>query len=408
MTIINGGQGKGPSLVGRGAERVKCGEGRKVRAWRRSPGWKNRHDFFLENDHTRNPDDLSMKPVLIDLRSDTVTRPTPAMRRAMADAEVGDDVYGEDPTVRALEERVAALLGKEAALFVPSGTMANQIAIGSHCRAGDELVCADTSHVYVWEGGGIARLWGVTPRTLAVSGGLLSVEALEGRIRPDDSHYPRTRLVCLENTHNRGGGKVHSFEEVEAISKWARGHGLALHLDGARLMNAVVASGVSAARWGELFDTVSICFSKGLGAPVGSAVAGPSELIKREGHRLRKVLGGGMRQAGIIAAGALHGLDHHVERLAEDHANAGLIAGAVERTRGLRLESGPVETNLVWVEVDPALGTAAEVAARLRERGVLVSALGAQVLRACTHLEVTREQAERAAEAVLDAGGGRS
>jgi threonine aldolase len=340
---------------------------------------------------------------MIDLRSDTVTRPTPAMRRAMAEAEVGDDVFGEDPTIRALEERFAGMLGKEAALFVPSGTMANQIAVGVHAGPGDELLCAATSHVYVWEGGGIARLWGVTTRTFPGTCGLLTREELEGKIRPDDAHYPRTRLVCLENTHNRGGGRVQPIEQVAAIAVWARSNGLAMHLDGARLFNAVVASGRSAAEWASHCDTVSVCFSKGLGAPVGSALAGSRSLI-REAHRLRKVLGGGMRQAGILAAGALYALEHHVERLAEDHEHARLLAAAVERSGGLRLESGPVETNLVWIEVDPRLGTAGEVAARLRERGVLVAALGPQTLRACTHLDVSREDVRRAAEEIERVG----
>ena len=338
-------------------------------------------------------------PIPIDLRSDTVTKPTHAMRRAMAEAEVGDDVYGEDPTVLALECKTAELLGKEAALFVPSGTMANQIAVGIHCAPGDEILCGATCHVYVWEGGGIARLSGVTPRSIESDGGMVTRPALEGKIRPDDGHYVRTRLVSLENTHNRAGGRVHPIDDVAATSAWARSNGLAMHLDGARLMNAVVASGVSAAEWGRHFDTVSICFSKGLGGPVGSAIAGPRDLI-RKAHRLRKVFGGGMRQAGILAAAAIHALDHHVARLADDHANAKLLAEAVEATGGLSLESGPVETNLVWIEVDPSLGTAAEVVAHLRARGVLVSALGPQVVRACTHLDVSREDCLRAAEAI--------
>jgi threonine aldolase len=335
----------------------------------------------------------------IDLRSDTVTRPTPAMRRAMAEAEVGDDVYGEDPTVLDLERKTAELLGKEAALFVPSGTMANQIAIGVHCSPGDEVLCSATAHVYVWEGGGIARLSGVTPRTVGSHGGMVTRASLEGKIRPDDGHYARTRLVSLENTHNRAGGKVHPLEDVSAISQWARSNGLAVHLDGARLMNAVVASGISASEWAGHFDTVAICFSKGLGAPVGSAIAGPRDFIKKA-HRLRKVFGGGMRQAGILAAGAIHALDHHVERLAEDHANARLLAEAVDSTDGLSLESGPVETNLVWIEVHPSLGTAAEVVARLKSRGILISALGPQVARACTHLDVSQEDCLRAADAI--------
>ena len=304
----------------------------------------------------------------IDLRSDTVTKPTPAMRRAMAEAEVGDDVYGEDPTVKRLEQRCAKLLGKEAALFVPSGTMANQIAIGVHCAPGDELVCGETAHVYVWEGGGIARLWGATARPLAGDLGMISAGDLAGKVRPDDGHYVRTRLVCLENTHNRAGGRVQPIDDVAAIAEWARANGLAMHLDGARLMNAVVASGVSAEAWASHFDTVSVCLSKGLGAPVGSIVAGTAAMMKAA-HRLRKVLGGGMRQAGILAAAAIHALDHHVDRLAEDHANAKILADAVQEVEGLSLESGPVETNLVWVRVDPAFATAGDLASRLKTAG---------------------------------------
>lgn len=335
----------------------------------------------------------------IDLRSDTVTRPTPAMRAAMAEAEVGDDVLGEDPTVLALERRTAELLGKEAALFVPSGTMANQIAVAVHAGPGDELLCDATAHVYVWEGGGVARLSGVTARPLAGGNGVLTRAQLEDKVRPDDGHYVRTRLVWLENTHNRGGGRVQPVAAVAEISTWARSHGLAMHLDGARLWNAVAASGVAAADWGRHFDTVSVCFSKGLGAPVGSAIAGPSALI-RKAHRLRKVFGGGMRQAGVIAAGALYALENHVGRLADDHRNARVLARAVAETDGVTLESGPVETNLVWVEVEPSLGTAAEVAARLRAEGVLVSALGPQVIRACTHLDVSAAQVEYAADRI--------
>ncbi|AGA25540.1 low-specificity L-threonine aldolase [Singulisphaera acidiphila] len=339
----------------------------------------------------------------IDLRSDTVTRPTPAMRKAMAEAEVGDDVYDEDPTVKALERRTAELFGMEAALFMPSGTMTNQVAIGVHVAPGDEVLCDASAHIYVWEGGGIARLSNATTRPIEGDRGLLSLGLLQGKIRPDDCHYARTRLVSLENTQNRGGGWVHPLESVAEISTWARSNGLAMHLDGARIMNAVVASGVAAREWARHFDTLSVCFSKGLGAPVGSALAGSGDLI-RKAHRLRKAFGGGMRQAGIIAAGALFALENHVERLAEDHANAQILAHAVEQTEGLSLESGPVETNLVWVTVDPALGTASEVAAQLLEVGVLVSALGPQVLRACTHLDVSREQVEVAAEAIRSLG----
>ncbi len=335
----------------------------------------------------------------IDLRSDTVTRPTPAMRKAMVEAEVGDDVFGDDPTVHMLEARTAELLGKEAAVFVPSGTMANQIAVGVHTRPGDELLCATTSHVYVWEAGGIARLSGVTARTFAGDCGLLSLDDIKDAIRPDDIHYVRTRLVWLENTHNRGGGRVHPIEGIAAIRHWARKNQLAMHLDGARLMNAVVATGRPAREWAQHFDTVSICFSKGLGAPIGSALAGPAEAILHA-RRLRKVFGGGMRQSGIVAAAALYALENHVDRLAEDHAGAQVLAGAFQNTEGFALESGPVETNLVWVRVDPALGSAAEVATYLRSRGILVAALGSQVIRACTHLDLTRQDIEYAASVI--------
>jgi threonine aldolase len=338
----------------------------------------------------------------IDLRSDTVTKPTPGMRRAMAEAEVGDDVLGDDPTVKRLEAKTAELLGKEAALFVPSGTMANQIAIGVNTQPGDELLCAATSHVYVWEAGGIARLSGVTARTFKGDGGLLSLDDVREAIRPtDDVHYVRTRLICLENTHNRGGGRVHPIAEIAEISRWAREHNLARHLDGARLMNAVVASGCPAHEWGHHFDTVSICFSKGLGAPIGSALAGSSEAILRA-KRLRKLFGGGMRQVGIIASAALYALEHHIDRLSEDHDHAQVLAQTFACTEGFALESGTVETNLVWVAVNPSVGTGAEVAAYLNSRGILVSVLGPQVIRACTHLDVTSEQVEYVARVIRE------
>ncbi len=343
-----------------------------------------------------------MPDPLIDLRSDTVTRPTPAMRAAMHAAELGDDVFNEDPTVNRLQERVAALLGKEAALFVPSGTMSNQICVKAHTQPGDELLCDLNCHIYNYEAGGAAVLSGVTCRTLDGDYGILDLSQLEDKIRPDDQHLVRTRLVCLENTHNRGGGRVYPLEKIEAISAWARGHGLRLHLDGARLWNAVVATGVAAAEWAGHFDSVSVCFSKGLGAPVGSALAGPREFVKRA-HRIRKLFGGGMRQAGVLAAAALYALDHHIDRMAEDHANARVLAQAVADTPGLRLTPPEVETNLVWFEVDPELGTSRTVADALRQRGVLVHVSGPRKLRACTHLDVSAAQAERAAETIRQA-----
>jgi threonine aldolase len=340
-----------------------------------------------------------MPDQLIDLRSDTVTRPTAGMRAAMHAAEVGDDVFREDPTVNRLEERVAAVLGKEAALFVPSGTMSNQIAVKTHTQPGDELLCDVNCHIYNFEAGGPAVLSGVTCRTLDGDFGILDVTQLDGKVRPANDHLVRTRLVCLENTHNRGGGRVYPFEKIEAIRAWTREHGLSLHLDGARLWNAVVATGIPAATWGGLFDSVSVCFSKGLGAPVGSALAGPREFIARA-RRNRKLFGGGMRQAGVLAAAALYALENHVERLAEDHRNAQVVAQAVADTPGLRLVPPEVETNLIWFEVDPDLGTARAVAAALQERGVLVHVAGPRNLRACTHLDVSAAQAGRAAEVV--------
>ena len=336
---------------------------------------------------------------MIDLRSDTVTKPTPGMRAAMLAADVGDDVFGEDPTVNRLEERVAADLGTEAAVFVPTGTMGNQIAVRLHCRPGEELVCETTSHVVLWEGGAPAALSGVTVTTVDGDFGLLTRGRLDGHVRPADIHSVQTRLVWLENTHNRGGGRVHPIDDVRAVAEWARSHGLALHLDGARLWNAVAASGVPAREWGRHFDTAMVSFSKGLGAPAGSVLAGPRDLI-RTARRYRKLFGGAMRQVGFLAAACLYALDHHVERLAEDHANAQLLAAAVADTPGLALVPPTVETNLVWFEVDPALGTPARVADRLKADGVLVAPLGGRTVRACTHLDVSRADCERAAAAI--------
>jgi threonine aldolase len=336
---------------------------------------------------------------IIDLRSDTVTKPSRGMIAAMAAAEVGDDVYGEDPTVNLLEERVAALLGKGAALFVPSGSMSNQVAVKTHTQPGDELICEEYCHIYNWEAGGPAFLSGVTCRTVRADYGIIELEQLRDKIRPINDHMVRTRLVCLENTHNRGGGRIFPLEKIQEISVWARSHNLLMHLDGARLWNAIVATGVPAAEWCKHFDTVSVCFSKGLGAPVGSALAGPAEFIARA-RRYRKIFGGAMRQAGVLAAAALYALDHNVERLAEDHHNARLIAQAVADVPGLRLDPPDVHTNLVWFEVEPELGPAKDVLAKLKARGVLVGGGDGPVLRACTHLDVSAADAERAADVI--------
>src|SRR5262245_37619482 len=322
---------------------------------------------------------------LIDLRSDTVTRPTAAMRAAIQAAEVADDVFDEDPTVHRLQDRVAALLGKEAALFVPSGTMSNQICVKAHTQPGDELLCEATCHIYNYEAGGPAVLSGVTCRTLEGDYGVLDVSQLDGKVRPVNDHLVRTRLVCLENTHNRGGGRVYPLEKIQAISSWARQQGLIMPVDGARLWNAIVATGIKGTEWGKHFDTVSVCFSKGLGAPVGSALAGPRDFVVRA-RKIRKLFGGGMRQAGVIAAGALYALENHIERLAEYHRHAKVIAQAVADTPGLRLDPPDVETNILFFDIDPELGNAKSLASALKERGVRVHPTGPQTIRICTHL----------------------
>lgn len=332
---------------------------------------------------------------ILDFRSDTVTRPTAAMRRAMAEAEVGDDVLGDDPTVLRLQARVAELLGKDAALFVPSGTMSNLIAVRLHCQAGDEFLCEAGAHLYNFEQAGHAQLWGVAARAIEGRYGVLEPGQLEGLIRPDNPHYVRTRMVALENTHNRGGGRIQPYEHVEAICRWARRHGLTTHLDGARLFNAVVATGIEPTRWTQHFDTVSVCFSKGLGAPVGSALAGPCEWIARA-VRHRKVLGGGMRQAGVLAAAALYALEHHVQRLADDHANAQRLAEGIRQVDCLRLDPPSVDTNLVFFHVDPSWGSAPQFAEELRQRGLWMLATGPTMIRAATHLDVDHHDVERA------------
>jgi threonine aldolase len=336
----------------------------------------------------------------IDLRSDTVTRPTAAMRQAMAEAEVGDDVIERDPTCEALQRRVAEILGMEEALFMPSGTMSNQIGLRLHCKPGDEFLCEAGCHIYNYEQGAFAQLSGLVARTVEGQAGVLSVDQLRGLIRPENDHLVRTRLVCLENTHNRGAGKIQPYDQLVAICQWAREHGLRTHLDGARLWNAAAATGIPEAQWARHFDTVSVCFSKGLGAPVGSALAGPRELI-REARRHRKLLGGGMRQAGVLAAAALYALEHHRQRLVEDHAHAQLLAEAVRQAEGLSLWPSDVETNIVIMRVDPLLGTAAQFVAELKTQGVLALAISPQQVRLVTHLDVTEAQCRRASEAIL-------
>ncbi|MCL4205377.1 MAG: aminotransferase class I/II-fold pyridoxal phosphate-dependent enzyme [Pirellulaceae bacterium] len=342
-----------------------------------------------------------MAAPLIDLRSDTVTRPTAAMRAAMAAAEVGDDVIDVDPTVERLQRLCAEMLGTEAAIYMPSGSMTNQIAIRLHCQPGDEFICEADCHIYNYEQAAFAQLSGVATRTVQGDAGVLHVDQLRDLIRPANDHMVRTRLVTLENTHNRGAGRIQPYENVVQICAWAESHGLRRHLDGARLFNAAVATGIPPADWSRHFDTVSVCFSKGLGAPVGSALAGPRELIQLA-RRHRKVFGGGMRQAGIIAAGALYALEHHIDRLGDDHATARILADAIRQSAGLRLDPEQVDTNMVIFRVDPALGTAADMVGALRERGVLVLATSPVKIRAVTHLDVDEAQVRRAGQIIQE------
>jgi threonine aldolase len=340
-------------------------------------------------------------PSPIDLRSDTVTRPSPAMRQAIANADVGDDVIDIDPTCERLQKLTAEILGKEAALFMPSGSMTNQVGVRIHCKPGDEFICEAGCHIYNYEQGAFAQLSGVVAKTVEGKAGVLHVDQLRSLVRPENDHLVRTRLVCLENTHNRGAGKIQPYDNVVAICHWAKESGLARHLDGARLWNAAVATGITEAKWAQHFDTVSVCFSKGLGAPVGSALAGPKDLIK-EARRHRKLFGGAMRQAGVIAAGALYALEHNRNRVAEDHANAQIIAEAVRAAEGLSLSPDTVETNIVIFRVEPKLGSAAEFAAELKTQGVLSLAISPQQVRMVTHLDVNEDQCRQAAKVIRE------
>lgn len=335
----------------------------------------------------------------IDLRSDTVTKPCPAMRQAMAQAEVGDDVIDLDPTVVRLEEHVAELLGKQAAIFMPSGTMTNQIALRVHCQPGDEFLCESECHIYNYEQGAFAQLSGLVGRTIRGDGGILQPEQLFETIRPSGDHMVRTRLVCLENTHNRGGGSIQPLQSTDAICQWAHAHDLLTHLDGARLFNAVVATGIQPARWSASFDSVSICLSKGLGAPVGSLLAGTTEFVRRA-RRARKLFGGGMRQVGILAAGGLYALQHNVERLAEDHEHARLLGKEIAGVPGVALQSPHIETNMVIFRIDPSLGSSSAFAAKLAQAGVGIMPFGPQLIRLVTHRDVDRQQTLRAAAAI--------
>jgi threonine aldolase len=331
----------------------------------------------------------------IDLRSDTVTKPTPAMRKAMAEAQVGDDVFGEDPTVNLLQEKVANLLGKEAALFVPSGTMGNQLSIKSHTQPGDEVIIESSSHPYNFEGGAGAALSGIQFQCLRGVRGILDASQIEEAIRPADHHFPVTKLVCLENTHNRGGGSTFPLEKMAEIYRLAKSKGLLVHLDGARLWNASVATGIKPHEYAQWADSVSVCLSKGLGAPIGSLVAG-SELFIDRVHRFRKMFGGGMRQVGIIAAAGIYALDHHLERLKEDHQNAKRLAVSLKEFKGVSIDPRHVETNIVIFDVANTRMTALQVAEMMKKESILIHAFGKTQIRLVTHLDVTAEDIEKA------------
>jgi threonine aldolase len=333
----------------------------------------------------------------IDLRSDTVTLPSPEMRRAMYEAELGDDVWGDDPTVNRLQEHMAELLGVEATLFVPSGTMGNLAAVLAHCRRGDEVVLGDQAHIFHYEGGGASVLGATVMRTIpTLPDGTLPLEALRASVRdPSDVHQARTALFCLENTHNRCGGAVLPLDYMRQARALADELGLPIHLDGARLFNAAVYLGVPACELARYVDSVNVCFSKGLGAPVGSILCGRRDFIA-EAHRWRKMLGGGMRQAGVLAAAALYALEHMVERLADDHDNARLLAEGLCALPGVRLAQPAVQTNIVYVDIADTGRSAREFVARLDAAGVLTGDVSGSVLRLVTHYGVERADVDEA------------
>jgi threonine aldolase len=335
-------------------------------------------------------------PDLIDLRSDTVTRPSVDMRRAMADADVGDDVYGEDPTVNELERHVADLFGLAAALFVPSGTMGNQIAVRLLVPPADELICDADAHVVSYEGGGAAQHGGIQTRTLVADRGLLTRAAVEPQLRPPGYHTVPTRALAVEQTHNRGGGAVYPFELLKDLRALTASYGVALHCDGARIWNAHVASGVALTEYGALFDAMSVCLSKGLGAPVGSLVVLSDATMVEEARAIRRRLGGGMRQVGVLAAAGLFALRHNVERLADDHARARRLAEAVADVAPGTVSVADVETNIVVVDLSSTPLYSSGVAADCRADGVIVSAFGPRRVRLVTHLDVDDAAIDRA------------
>ncbi len=339
---------------------------------------------------------------MIDLRSDTVTQPTPPMRAAMMAAPLGDDVLGDEPTVQALERKIADMLGKEAGLFVPSGTMANQLAIRGHCESGDEIIAHGESHIIHYETGAPAAISGCMIRPLDGPRGIFDAAAVYGAIRNRDIHSPKSRLVVAENTHNRGGGSVWTLNQFETVCAAAHEHELAVHVDGARLFNACVVAGYSARAFLKSADTASVCFSKGLGAPVGSALVGSSAFIERA-RRFRKMFGGGMRQSGFLAAAAIYALDHHVDRLKEDHARAKLLAQRIAKIPGITVDPPleQIESNMVFFSIAERLGDARSFCAQLHKIGVQMIPMGPRRVRAVMHLDVPADVIDRAVDALL-------
>jgi len=338
----------------------------------------------------------------IDLRSDTVTLPSPAMREAIYRAELGDDVFGEDPTVNRIEKLAAERMGKEAALLVASGTMGNLVCVLTHCRRGEEVILGDMSHTFLYEAGGMSALGGVHPHTIANQpDGTMPLDEIAAAIRPDNVHFPRTRLICLENTHNRCAGSPLTVEYTNAVASLARKRGLLLHLDGARIFNAAVALGVDVKELARAADSVTFCLSKGLAAPVGSVVCGSAEFIA-EARRTRKVLGGGMRQAGIIAAAGITALEQMVDRLAEDHKNAKRLAEGIAAIEALAIDLAGVRTDIVYFEVAGERITAEKLVRELEKRGVRILHIGPARLRAVTHYGITAEDVDAALDAMRE------
>ncbi len=336
-----------------------------------------------------------------DFRSDTVTRPTSGMRKAMYEAEVGDDVFAEDPTIRRLEERVAELLGKEAALFVPSGTMANQIALAINTRSGDEVYCDQSCHFFNYESGAPSMIARVQLHPVPGVRGVFTRDQVEDRLRMPDHHFPPSAMIAVENTANRGGGTVWPLKEMRRLYELSRERGMVMHLDGARLWNAAAASGTPEHTWAAYADTVNVCFSKGLGAPVGSAVCGSKDAVV-EAHRMRKRLGGGMRQAGIIAAGALYAVENHRERLVEDHKRAKILAVGLAEIPGFSVDPEHVDTNIIILDLKDRGLEAVQFAEALRDCGVLVTLAGKNMARFVTHLDVDDGDVENALKVVRD------